>query len=229
MKILVIPSCFLSPWEEAVKYKDNFDHIIVLGDYISIDKSNFKKSLKKLSLLLKSFTTDELDKDSGKVELILGNWETNILNSRNSSLTIAKQKLQSLPLSLNTWLTQGDETYLFTYGGINYTWFSINSNICNLQYPGLIIPSLNLDRFIKIQEVSKNISNISPLYSNPIKFIEYPRFSPYHQVFKWNISENIVESDTENSEIFSCLDYTHSYILENNKFIDFQSWVKNKK
>lgn len=77
--ILVIPDIHgRTFWKEPIANKDEFDHIVFLGDYFDPYPSESitqQVSINNFKELVNSFTEDEID---GKVEFLLGNHKVKI-------------------------------------------------------------------------------------------------------------------------------------------------------
>ena len=77
--ILVIPDIHgRTFWKEPIAHKDEFDHIVFLGDYFDpyLDESiTQQKAIENFKELINSFTEEELE---CKVEFLLGNYKVKI-------------------------------------------------------------------------------------------------------------------------------------------------------
>lgn len=241
-------------WEKPIKYKDKFDHIIFLGDYFDPYPNEVitpKEAVENFKNILQSFTEEELDGVSGKVEFLLGNHDTHYiipeapissryckdLGIKKDIVNLLKHLQSRHQLTLNTWITIKNITYLFTHAGINKKWFDNNPNLCDINTPGLI----------KQHEVSNNWENITciggirggygaggPLWDDVREFINQPKFSPYYQIFghtqlnDWVNKDKVKEMNKGkdvNCEDFACLDCRQAFVINENGIQEFDKWL----
>ena len=89
--ILVIPDIHgRTFWKEPIVYKDEFDHIIFLGDYFdpySNELITQQDAIENFKELINSFTEEELEY---KVEFLLGNHDGHYLYDIPEASRIAK-------------------------------------------------------------------------------------------------------------------------------------------
>ncbi len=223
--ILVIPDIHgRTFWKEPIAHKDEFDHIVFLGDYFDpypaehIDQLNAIDNFKEL---IESFTEDEID---SKVEFLLGNHDAHYLYDIPEASRIAKnptivKEITSLltylkdvnQLEINTWITIKNTTYLFTHAGINKDWVDRNPESCDVDFPGILCRNFNNtpiaiditpDEYIDWKSIGKvgitrgGIYTGGPLWCDIREFISQPKFSPYYQIFGHTQLKDYITKDT---------------------------------
>lgn len=253
--ILVFPDIHgRSFWKDPLYYKDKFDYIIFLGNYFDPYPNEVispKEAVDNFKELLVSFTKDELDGISGKVEFLIGNHDAHYIipeapissryckdiNVRKDIVNLLKYLQLHHQLILNTWITIKDITYLFTHAGINKEWFDNNPELCDINTPGLI----------KQDEISNNWESISqvgiirggygaggPLWDDVREFINKPKFSPYYQIFghtqlnDWVNKDKIKEMNKGlevKCEDFACLDCRQAFVIDEKGIHTFEAWL----
>ena len=223
--ILVIPDIHgRTFWKEPIAHKDEFDHIVFLGDYFdpypneSITQQDAIENFKEL---INSFTEEELEY---KVEFLLGNHDGHYIYDIPEASRIAKnptinKEITSLltnlrdknQLKINTWITIKSTTYLFTHAGINKDWTDRHPELCNVNYPGILYQKFNgsptaidvlPDEYIdwmSIGEVGRYRGGWNrtggPLWCDIKEFISQPKFSYYYQIFGHSQLENYITKD----------------------------------
>lgn len=238
---LVIPNIQNGLWKESIANKDKFDHIIFLGNYF--DSKNLFESIQNFKELMDSFNLDEIDPIEGKVELLLGGNDYQYISKDskipyNRYTETIRTLLNSLYidniLTLYTYLTIKDTSYLFTHAGINYGWYK--KYIKEYKLPEKIIYNPNR-LFSKWKERMELIGNVgiindeyfgygSPLWSDIQEMLNFHKFSPWYQVFGNSQLSHIVSKETYNitySEDFYCLDSKHTYIIDENGIRKYSS------
>ena len=223
--ILVIPDLHgRTFWKEPIAHKEDFDHIVFLGDYFDPyhwESINQQDAIENFKELINSFTKEELD---NKVEFLLGNHDGHYLYDIPEATRIAKnptinKEITALLISLrdknqlkiNTWITIENTTYLFTHAGINKDWADKHPELCNIDYPGMLYQKFN-DSPVAIDTLPNeyidwmSIGEIGsyrggwnktggPLWCDIREFISQPKFSPYYQIFGHTQLQTYVTKD----------------------------------
>lgn len=223
--ILVIPDIHgRTFWKEPIAHKEDFDHIIFLGDYFdpypneSITQQDAIENFKEL---INSFTEEEI---CDKVEFLLGNYDGHYLYNIPEASRIAKnptinKEITSLlinlrykdQLKINTWITIKNTTYLFTHAGINKDWADRHPELCNVNYSGMLYQKFNnsptaIDLIPNVYINWESIGEIGtyrggwnntggPLWCDIREFITQPKFSPYYQIFGHTQLNNYITKD----------------------------------
>ena len=239
--ILVLPDIHgRTFWKEPLKYKDKFDHIIFLGDYFDPYPSEGitqQEAIENFKELINSFTEEELE---DKVEFLLGNHDGHYLYDIPEASRLAKnptinKEITSLltnlrdkynQLILNTWITIENTTYLFTHAGINKEWFDSNSQVCDINTPGLIKQYSIPNNWVAIAQVGRIRGGFGaggPLWDDVREFVNQPKFSPYYQIFghtqlnDWVNKDKIREMNKGKEvscEDFTCLDCRQAFVID---------------
>lgn len=239
--ILVLPDIHgRTFWKEPLKYKDKFDHIIFLGDYFDPYPSEGitqQEAIENFKELINSFTEEELE---DKVEFLLGNHDGHYLYDIPEASRLAKnptinKEITSLltnlrdkynQLILNTWITIENTTYLFTHAGINKEWFDSNSQVCDINTPGLIKQDSIPNNWATISQVGRIRGGFGaggPLWNDVREFVNQPKFSPYYQIFghtqlnDWVNKDKIKEMNKGKEvscEDFACLDCRQAFVID---------------
>ena len=239
--ILVLPDIHgRTFWKEPLKYKDKFDHIIFLGDYFDPYPSEGitqQEAIENFKELINSFTEEELE---DKVEFLLGNHDGHYLYDIPEASRLAKnptinKEITSLltnlrdkynQLILNTWITIENTTYLFTHAGINKEWFDSNSQVCDINTPGLIKQYSIPNNWVAIAQVGRIRGGFGaggPLWDDVREFVNQPKFSPYYQIFghtqlnDWVNKDKIKEMNKGKEvscEDFACLDCRQAFVID---------------
>lgn len=252
--ILVLPDIHgRTFWKEPLKYKDKFDHIIFLGDYFDPYPSEGitpEEAVNNFKEILKTFTEDEIE---CKVEFLLGNHDGHYLYDIPEASRIAKnptinKEITSLltnlrdkynQLILNTWITIENTTYLFTHAGINKEWFDSNSQVCDINTPGLIkqysIPN-NWAAISQVGRIRGGFGAGGPLWDDVREFVNQPKFSPYYQIFghtqlnDWVNKDKIKEMNKGKEvscEDFACLDCRQAFVIDEKGIQPFNVWINS--
>lgn len=252
--ILVLPDIHgRTFWKEPLKYKDKFDHIIFLGDYFDPYPSEGitqQEAIENFKELINSFTEEELE---DKVEFLLGNHDGHYLYDIPEASRLAKnptinKEITSLltnlrdkynQLILNTWITIENTTYLFTHAGINKEWFDSNSQVCDINTPGLIkqysIPN-NWAAISQVGRIRGGFGAGGPLWDDVREFVNQPKFSPYYQIFghtqlnDWVNKDKIKEMNKGKEvscEDFACLDCRQAFVIDEKGIQPFNVWINS--
>lgn len=252
--ILVLPDIHgRTFWKEPLKYKDKFDHIIFLGDYFDPYPSEGitqQEAIENFKELINSFTEEELE---DKVEFLLGNHDGHYLYDIPEASRLAKnptinKEITSLltnlrdkynQLILNTWITIENTTYLFTHAGINKEWFDSNSQVCDINTPGLIkqysIPN-NWATISQVGRIRGGFGAGGPLWDDVREFVNQPKFSPYYQIFGhtqlnyWVNKDKIKEMNKGKDvscEDFACLDCRQAFVIDEKGIQPFNIWINS--
>lgn len=253
--ILVLPDIHgRTFWQEPLKYKDKFDHIIFLGDYFDPYPNEVitpHEAVENFKNILQVFTEEEINGVDGKVEFLMGNHDAHYIipeapiSSRYCRNKEVKQDIINLlsylklhhQLILNTWITIKDTTYLFTHAGINKDWFDNNPQVCDINTPGLIkqheIPN-NWSDISTVGSIRGGIGSGGPLWDDVREFINQPKFSPYYQIFghtqlgDWVNKDKIKEMNKGkevNCEDFACLDCRKAFVIDEKGIQEFDKWL----
>ena len=252
--ILVLPDIHgRTFWKEPLKYKDKFDHIIFLGDYFDPYPSEGitqQEAIENFKELINSFTEEELE---DKVEFLLGNHDGHYLYDIPEASRLAKnptinKEITSLltnlrdkynQLILNTWITIENTTYLFTHAGINKEWFDSNSQVCNINTPGLIKQDSIPNNWATISQVGRIRGGFGaggPLWDDVREFVNQPKFSPYYQIFghtqlnDWVNKDKIKEMNKGKEvscEDFACLDCRQAFVIDEKGIQPFNVWINS--
>lgn len=252
--ILVLPDIHgRTFWKEPLKYKDKFDHIIFLGDYFDPYPSEGitpEEAVNNFKEILKTFTEDEIE---CKVEFLLGNHDGHYLYDIPEASRIAKnptinKEITSLltnlrdnydQLILNTWITIKNTTYLFTHAGINKEWFDSNSQVCDINTPGLIKQYSIPNNWVAIAQVGRIRGGFGaggPLWDDVREFVNQPKFSPYYQIFghtqlnDWVNKDKIKEMNKGKEvscEDFACLDCRQAFVIDEKGIQPFNVWINS--
>ena len=252
--ILVLPDIHgRTFWKEPLKYKDKFDHIIFLGDYFDPYPSEGitqQEAIENFKELINSFTEEELE---DKVEFLLGNHDGHYLydipeaSRLAKNLTINKEITSLLTnlrdkynqLILNTWITIENTTYLFTHAGINKEWFDSNSQVCDINTPGLIKQDSIPNNWATISQVGRIRGGFGaggPLWNDVREFVNQPKFSPYYQIFghtqlnDWVNKDKIKEMNKGKDvscEDFACLDCRQVFVIDEKGIQPFNIWINS--
>ena len=235
--ILVIPDIHgRTFWKEPIAHKDEFDHIVFLGDYFDpYFNVTQQDAIENFKELVNSFTEEEIN---DKVEFLLGNHDGHYLYdipeaSRISKNPIINKEITSLlinlryknQLKINTWITIKNTTYLFTHAGINKDWADRHPELCNVNYSGMLYQKFNnsptaIDLIPNVYINWESIGEIGiyrggwhntggPLWCDIREFITQPKFSPYYQIFGHTQLNNYITKDIlkkENQNI-DCEDF----------------------
>lgn len=243
MKILVIPDIHGRDfWKEPIKYKNQFDHIIFLGDYFDpYPQENItpKDAIDNFDELINSFTIEDLE---DKVEFLIGNHDAHYIipecpKATRYSIKYSKDisdrliHLQNIEqLVINTWITQNTTTYLFTHAGINYSWYKKYPSICNNKFPGVLewrreVESEFWTDICQIGYCRGGEYGITggPLWSDIVEMLGSPKFTDYYQIFGHSQCSNpIFSKPIKDNEQFACLDCKKSFIIEDNNILEFK-------
>lgn len=252
--ILVLPDIHgRTFWKEPLKYKDKFDHIIFLGDYFDPYPSEGitqQEAIENFKELINSFTEEELE---DKVEFLLGNHDGHYLYDIPEASRLAKnptinKEITSLltnlrdkynQLILNTWITIENTTYLFTHAGINKEWFDSNSQVCDINTPGLIKQDSIPNNWATISQVGRIRGGFGaggPLWNDVREFVNQPKFSPYYQIFghtqlnDWVNKDKIKEMNKGKDvscEDFACLDCRQAFVIDEKGIQPFNIWINS--
>lgn len=252
--ILVLPDIHgRTFWKEPLKYKDKFDHIIFLGDYFDPYPSEGitqQEAIENFKELINSFTEEELE---DKVEFLLGNHDGHYLYDIPEASRLAKnptinKEITSLltnlrdkynQLILNTWITIENTTYLFTHAGINKEWFDSNSQVCDINTPGLIKQYSIPNNWVAIAQVGRIRGGFGaggPLWDDVREFVNQPKFSPYYQIFghtqlnDWVNKDKIREMNKGKEvscEDFTCLDCRQAFVIDEKGIQPFNIWINS--
>ena len=252
--ILVLPDIHgRTFWKEPLKYKDKFDHIIFLGDYFDPYPSEGitqQEAIENFKELINSFTEEELE---DKVEFLLGNHDGHYLYDIPEASRLAKnptinKEITSLltnlrdkynQLILNTWITIENTTYLFTHAGINKEWFDSNSQVCDINTPGLIKQYSIPNNWVAIAQVGRIRGGFGaggPLWNDVREFVNQPKFSPYYQIFghtqlnDWVNKDKIKEMNKGKEvscEDFACLDCRQTFVIDEKGIQPFNIWINS--
>ena len=252
--ILVLPDIHgRTFWKEPLKYKDKFDHIIFLGDYFDPYPSEGitqQEAIENFKELINSFTEEELE---DKVEFLLGNHDGHYLYDIPEASRLAKnptinKEITSLltnlrdkynQLILNTWITIENTTYLFTHAGINKEWFDSNSQVCDINTPGLIKQYSIPNNWVAIAQVGRIRGGFGaggPLWDDVREFVNQPKFSPYYQIFghtqlnDWVNKDKIKEMNKGKKvscEDFACLDCRQAFVINEKGIQPFNIWINS--
>ena len=252
--ILVLPDIHgRTFWKEPLKYKDKFDHIIFLGDYFDPYPSEGitqQEAIENFKELINSFTEEELE---DKVEFLLGNHDGHYLYDIPEASRLAKnptinKEITSLltnlrdkynQLILNTWITIENTTYLFTHAGINKEWFDSNSQVCDINTPGLIKQYSIPNNWVAIAQVGCSRGGFGaggPLWDDVREFVNQPKFSPYYQIFghtqlnDWVNKDKIKEMNKGKDvscEDFACLDCRQAFVIDEKGIQPFNIWINS--
>ena len=252
--ILVLPDIHgRTFWKEPLKYKDKFDHIIFLGDYFDPYPSEGitqQEAIENFKELINSFTEEELE---DKVEFLLGNHDGHYLYDIPEASRLAKnptinKEITSLltnlrdkynQLILNTWITIENTTYLFTHAGINKEWFDSNSQVCDINTPGLIKQYSIPNNWVAIAQVGRIRGGFGaggPLWDDVREFVNQPKFSPYYQIFghtqlnDWVNKDKIKEMNKGKDvscEDFACLDCRQAFVIDEKGIQPFNIWINS--
>ena len=252
--ILVLPDIHgRTFWKESLKYKDKFDHIIFLGDYFDPYPSEGitqQEAIENFKELINSFTEEELE---DKVEFLLGNHDGHYLYDIPEASRLAKnptinKEISSLltnlrdkynQLILNTWITIENTTYLFTHAGINKEWFDSNSQVCDINTPGLIKQDSIPNNWVAIAQVGRIREGFDaggPLWDDVREFVNQPKFSPYYQIFghtqlnDWVNKDKIKEMNKGKEvscEDFACLDCRQAFVIDEKGIQPFNVWINS--
>ena len=252
--ILVLPDIHgRTFWKEPLKYKDKFDHIIFLGDYFDPYPSEGitqQEAIENFKELINSFTEEELE---DKVEFLLGNHDGHYLYDIPEASRLAKnptinKEITSLltnlrdkynQLILNTWITIENTTYLFTHAGINKEWFDSNSQVCDINTPGLIKQYSIPNNWVAIAQVGRIRGGFGaggPLWNDVREFVNQPKFSPYYQIFghtqlnDWVNKDKIKEMNKGKDvscEDFACLDCRQTFVIDEKGIQPFNIWINS--
>ena len=253
--ILVLPDIHgRTFWKEPLKYKDKFDHIIFLGDYFDPYPSEGitqQEAIENFKELINSFTEEELE---DKVEFLLGNHDGHYLYDIPEASRLAKnptinKEITSLltnlrdkynQLILNTWITIENTTYLFTHAGINKEWFDSNSQVCDINTPGLIKQDSIPNNWATISQVGRIRGGFGaggPLWNDVREFVNQPKFSPYYQIFghtqlnDWVNKDKIKEMNKGKDvscEDFACLDCRQAFVIDEKGIQPFNIWINSQ-
>lgn len=252
--ILVLPDIHgRTFWKEPLKYKDKFDHIIFLGDYFDPYPSEGitqQEAIENFKELINRFTEEELE---DKVEFLLGNHDGHYLYDIPKASRLAKnptinKEITSLltnlrdkynQLILNTWITIENTTYLFTHAGINKEWFDSNSQVCDINTPGLIKQDSIPNNWATISQVGRIRGGFGaggPLWNDVREFVNQPKFSPYYQIFghtqlnDWVNKDKIKEMNKGKEvscEDFACLDCRQAFVIDEKGIQPFNIWINS--
>ena len=252
--ILVLPDIHgRTFWKEPLKYKDKFDHIIFLGDYFDPYPSEGitqQEAIENFKELINSFTEEELE---DKVEFLLGNHDGHYLYDIPEASRLAKnptinKEITSLltnlrdkynQLILNTWITIENTTYLFTHAGINKEWFDSNSQVCDINTPGLIKQYSIPNNWVAIAQVGRIRGGFGaggPLWDDVREFVNQPKFSSYYQIFghtqlnDWVNKDKIKEMNKGKEvscEDFACLDCRQAFVIDEKGIQPFNVWINS--
>ena len=253
--ILVLPDIHgRTFWKEPLKYKDKFDHIIFLGDYFDPYPSEGitqQEAIENFKELINRFTEEELE---DKVEFLLGNHDGHYLYDIPKASRLAKnptinKEITSLltnlrdkynQLILNTWITIENTTYLFTHAGINKEWFDSNSQVCDINTPGLIKQDSIPNNWATISQVGRIRGGFGaggPLWNDVREFVNQPKFSPYYQIFghtqlnDWVNKDKIKEMNKGKEvscEDFACLDCRQAFVIDEKGIQPFNIWINSQ-
>ena len=223
--ILVIPDIHgRTFWKEPIAHKDEFDHIVFLGDYFDPYPSELitqQEAIENFKELVNSFTEEELEY---KVEFLLGNHDSHYLYNIPEASRIAKnptinKEITSLltnlrdknQLKINTWITIKNTTYLFTHAGINKDWADRHPELCDVNYSGMLYQKFNnspiaIDLIPNVYINWESIGEIGtyrggwnntggPLWCDIREFITQSKFSPYYQIFGHTQLNNYITKD----------------------------------
>ena len=252
--ILVLPDIHgRTFWKEPLKYKDKFDNIIFLGDYFDPYPSEGitqQEAIENFKELINSFTEEELE---DKVEFLLGNHDGHYLYDIPEASRLAKnptinKEITSLltnlrdkynQLILNTWITIENTTYLFTHAGINKNWFDSNSQVCDINTPGLIKQDSIPNNWATISQVGRIRGGFGVgglLWNDVREFVNQPKFSPYYQIFghtqlnDWVNKDKIKEMNKGKEvscEDFACLDCRQAFVIDEKGIQPFNIWINS--
>ena len=255
--ILVLPDIHgRTFWKEPLKYKDKFDHIIFLGDYFDPYPSEGitpEEAVNNFKEILKTFTEDEIDGISSKVEFLLGNHDAHYIipdtpissrycrnkETQKNIINLFKYLQLHHQLILNTWITIENTTYLFTHAGINKEWFDSNSQVCDINTPGLIKQYSIPNNWVSIAQVGRIRGGFGaggPLWDDVREFVNQPKFSLYYQIFghtqlnDWVNKDKIKEMNKGKEvscEDFACLDCRQAFVIDEKGIQPFNVWINS--